>query len=132
MTKELNDADLELLREPNYAQLVTLNADGSPQVSIVWIDAEDGHVLVNTAEGRRKDRNMRRDPRVAVLVARTGDAYRWIAVEGRVVERVSGPRADSHIDALSRKYDGRPWTPVEGQVRVLYRIRPTRVVRYRG
>ncbi|HZP90963.1 MAG TPA: PPOX class F420-dependent oxidoreductase [Actinomycetota bacterium] len=132
MRRELADADLELLREPNYAQLVTLDADGSPQVSIVWVDAEDGHVLVNTAEGRRKDRNMRRDPRVAVLVARNGDAYRWVAVEGRVVERVTGPLADAHIDALSRKYDGTPWTPVEGQVRVLYRIRPDRIVRYGG
>ncbi len=132
MSAELRAADLALMHEPNYAQLVTLNADGDPQVSIVWIDAKGGHVLVNTAEGRRKDRNMRRDPRVAVLVARNGDAYRWVAVEGRVVDRLTGPHAESHIDALSRKYDGRPWTPVEGQVRVLYRIHPDRIVRYGG
>jgi PPOX class probable F420-dependent enzyme len=126
----LSDADLVLLGETNYAVLATLNPDGSLQATVTWVDAADGLVRINTAEGRRKERNMRRDPRVAVTVIRHGDEYRWITVEGRVVERVTGPEADEHIDALSRKYDGEPWAPVAGQVRVLYRIRPERIIRY--
>jgi PPOX class probable F420-dependent enzyme len=128
----LSPADLELLRGPNFGQLVTLNADGSPQATVLWVDADDEHVLVNTAEGRTKDDNLRRDPRAAVSVVRGGDWYRWISVTGRVVERITGPDAEAHIDALSRRYDGEPWTPVEGQVRVLYRIRPDRIIRYGG
>jgi PPOX class probable F420-dependent enzyme len=128
----LNDADLELLHGQNYAVLVTLDQDGSPQATVTWVDASDGLVLVNTAEGRRKDRNMLRDSRVALTVIKHGDEYRWITIEGRVVERVTGPEADAHIDSLSRRYDGEPWTPMEGQVRVLYRIQPNRIVRYRS
>lgn len=127
---DLSAGDLELLRGRNYGQLVTLNPDGSPQVTVLWVDADEGHVLVNTAEGRAKDRNLRRDPRVAVSVVRDGDWYRWISVTGTVVERTTGEQADAHIDRLSRRYDGRAWEPVAGQVRVLYRIRPDRVIRY--
>ncbi len=127
---ELTDFDLDLLREPNFAELVTLDEDGSPQVTITWVDALDGDILVNTAEGRKKDRNMRRDPRVAVLVMEHDDAYRWMSVQGAVVDRVTGPQAEAHIDALSHKYDRVPWTPVAGQVRVIYRIRPDHIVRY--
>ena len=122
--------DLALLRGPNYAQLVTLNPDGSPQVTVLWVDADEHHVLVNTAEGRTKDRNLRRDPRAAVSVVKEGDWYRWLSVTGTAVDRVTGPEADRHIDSLSRRYDGEPWTPIDGQVRVLYRIRPDRIVRY--
>lgn len=128
---ELNDDDLELLRGRNFGQLVTLNPDGSPQVTVLWVDADDRHVLVNTAQGRAKDRNLRRDPRAALSVVKDGDWYRWVSVTGTVVERITGSEADAHIDSLSRRYDGEPWSPVEGQVRVLYRIRPDRVIRYR-
>ncbi len=122
--------DLELLQERNYAQLVTLNPDGSPHVTVLWVDAEPDHVLVNTAEGRVKDRNLSRDSRAAVSVVKDGDWYRWLSVSGIVVERVTGPEAEEHIDRLSRRYDDEPWTPVDGQVRVLFRIRPDRVIRY--
>ena len=128
--EELSDFDLELLREPNYAEVVTLNEDGSPHATITWVDAFEGDLLVNTAQGRKKDRNMRRDPRVAVLVMKNDDAYHWMSVQGAVVDRVTGPQAEAHIDALSHKYDGEPWTPVAGQVRVIYRIRPDHIVRY--
>jgi PPOX class probable F420-dependent enzyme len=126
----LSDADHELLRGGNYATLVTLNPDGSPQSSVVWIDADDERVLFNTAEGRVKDRIVRRDPRVAVTVVAAGDWYRWIAIAGEVVNRRTGTEADAHIDALSRRYDGHPWTPAPGQIRVRYAIRPDRVTRY--
>lgn len=125
---QLTPGDVELLTGPHYATVVTLNPDGTPHATVTWIDAEDGHVLVNTAEGRRKARNLRRDPRAAVLVQ--ADPYRWISITGTAVAAETGPAAEAHIDALSRRYDGRPWTPVEGQVRVRFRIRPDRIVRY--
>ncbi len=125
---ELTAADVALLTGPHYATVVTLNPDGTPHATVTWIDAEDGHVLVNTAEGRRKARNLRRDPRAAVLVQ--ADPYRWISITGTVVAAETGPEAEAHIDALSRRYDGQPWTPVEGQVRVRFRIRPDRILRY--
>ena len=127
---QLTPSDLELLRGENYAWYVTLRDDGSPHASITWVDATDEHVLINTAEGRLKDRNVQRDPRVTVAVQRHCDAYVWIAIDGVVEERISGEEGLAHIDALSRRYDGEPWTPTEGQVRVVHRIRPTRVVRY--
>ena len=127
---QLSPSDLDLLRGENYAWYVTLREDGSPHASITWVDATDSHVLINTAEGRRKDRNVQREPRVTVAVQRHGDAYVWIAIDGVVEERIIGEEGLAHIDALSRRYDGEPWTPKEGQVRVIHRIRPTRVVRY--
>jgi PPOX class probable F420-dependent enzyme len=126
----LTPDDLALLRGRNYAHVVTLNADGSPQATPVWIDADDdGHVLVNTAVGRRKDRNVRRDPRVSVSLHDQADPYRWLSVDGTVVEMTEGDEALAHIDALSRRYDGKPWVPTPGQLRVIYRIRPHRVRR---
>ena len=130
MTAELTAADRELLRAPNYAWIVTLNPDGSPQASITWIDASGTHVFVNTAAGRRKDRNVQHDPLVTIAVQVHGDAYRWISVEGVVEERETGPGAESHIDQLCRAYDGEPWTPVEGQQRVRWHVRPIHIVRY--
>jgi PPOX class probable F420-dependent enzyme len=130
MTVELTPADRALLRAPNYAWIVTLNADGSPQASITWIDADEDHVLVNTAVGRRKDRNVQRDAHVAIAVQVHGDAYRWISVEGVVGQREMGAGADAHIDHLSRAYDDEPWTPVASQQRVRWHVRPTHIVRY--
>jgi PPOX class probable F420-dependent enzyme len=129
MPATLTDADLELLTGGNFAVLVTLYEDGAPHSTVTWVGAADGHVLVNTAEGRRKDRNLRRDPRAAVTVI-AEDFYRWASIQGKVVDRVTGPEADAHIDTLSRRYDGEPWTPVPGQVRVMYGIEPQRIIRY--
>ena len=118
-----------LIDEPNLAFLATLNADGSPHLPPVWIDREDGTVLVNTAEGRTKDRNMRRDGRVAVSIVDREDDYRKVDVRGRVVEVVEGDDAERHIDELARKYLGEetyPWRkPTER--RVVFKIRPDRV-----
>lgn len=132
MIAELTAADRELLAAPNYAWIVTLDPDGSPQASITWIDANETHVLVNTAAGRRKDRNVQHDPRVAIAVQVHDDAYRWISIEGVVERREVGPGADTHIDHLSRAYDDEPWSPVEGQQRVRWHVRPARIVRYGG
>jgi PPOX class probable F420-dependent enzyme len=130
MTVELTDSDYRLLQGTNFAHVSVNRPDGPPHVTVVWIDAQDGHVLVNTAAGRVKDRLVHVDPRVTVSVHQEGDAYRWLRVEGTVTGFVTGEEADRHIDALNRKYhDGEPWEPVPGQERVIYRIRPDRILR---
>ena len=128
---ELTDHDMALLKGRNFAHLITLNEDGTPQPTPVWIDADDqGHVLVNSAVGRRKDRNIRRDPRVSISVHGQHDPYTWTAINGTVVSIEAGEDAEAHIDLLNQKYhDGERWEYVPGSVRVIYRIRPDRVVR---
>ena len=127
----LTEHDLALLQGPNFAHLVTLNADGTPHVAPLWIDVDDeGNVLVNSAVGRKKDRNIRRDPRVAASIHAQDDPYTWTAINGTVVSIETGEEAEAHIDLLSQKYrDGERWEYVPGSVRVIYRIRPDRVVR---
>jgi PPOX class probable F420-dependent enzyme len=127
---ELTGADLEFLTDTNFATFVTTNPDGSPQATITWVDAADGHVLVNTAKGRVKDRNVRANPRMAVSVMDGGDAYDWISITGTVVDIEVGERAERHIDELSHRYDGRGYSYTPGQVREILKIRPDRIIRY--
>ena len=111
-----------------YANLATVLPDGSPQVTPVWFDYDGGMIRVNTAKGRWKDRNMRRDPRVALAIMDPANAYRYIQVRGRV-ERITEQGADAHIDQLAKKYLGADTYPFRqpGEVRVIYVIRPERV-----
>jgi PPOX class probable F420-dependent enzyme len=130
VTVELTPGDLEMLSGTNVVTLVTLNPDGSPHATITWVDAADGHVLVNTAQGRVKDRNVRADPRVSISVMHAGDAYEWISITGTVVDIEVGERAERHIDELSWRYDGHGYTYTPGQIREILKIRPDRVIRY--
>jgi PPOX class probable F420-dependent enzyme len=126
---ELSGRARALVDAPNLAYLATVNADGSPQLSPVWIDREDGTLLVNTAVGRVKDRNMRRDPRVAISVANRENDYEKVDICGRVVDVVTGEDAERHIDRLAFKYEGEetyPWRKA-GEERVIFRIAPDRV-----
>ena len=109
-----------------YAYLATLMPDGSPQVTPVWFDAADGHIMINSAKGRTKDRNMRARPAVALLIADPEDHLRYLQIRGRITD-ISETGALEHISRLSMKYRGRPWSPVEGQVRVTYRLLPEHV-----
>lgn len=117
-----------LLQEPNIAHLATLMPDGSPQVTPVWVDFDGVYVLVNTAEGRQKERNVRRDARVAVEVMRQDNPYYWAAIRGRVVDLVH-EGADEHIDRLARKYLGRDRYPARdpNERRIVLKIEPERV-----
>ena len=119
---------LELFEGPNFAHLATVNPDGSPQVSPVWVHARDGLIEVNTSRGRVKDRNMSRSPRVALSITDAKDPYVRASVQGEVVEATE-EGAVEHIDFLSEKYDGVTPYPrlTPGMVRVIYRIRPVRV-----
>ena len=126
----LEERDRQLLRGRYHAQFVTLNADGTPHVTPVWVDADtEGHVVVNTAVGRRKERNVARDPRVAISVYAVEDPLTYVSVNGSVVGRIEEPDALTHMDSLSLRYDGKAWTPVEGQQRVMLLIHPEHVLR---
>jgi PPOX class probable F420-dependent enzyme len=127
---ELSDGDIEVLTGPNYVTFVTLSLDGSPHATVTWVDAAGGHVLVNTAKGRVKDRNVRADPRVAISAMRSGDAYDWISIMGTVVDIEEGERAERHVDELSYRYDGTGYAYKPGQVREILTIRPERIIRY--
>jgi PPOX class probable F420-dependent enzyme len=120
-----------LFREKQIGHLVTLMRDGSPQTTAVWVDAEpDGsHVLVNTAEGRLKVRNVGRDPRVSLSVVDSQNPYRFAIVRGRVVERTR-EGAEEHIDRLSEQYLGKTPYPLRtpDMVRVILRIKPEYVL----
>ena len=123
---ELNENVLKKLREPNFAYLATIMPDGSPQVSPMWVDVEDGYILFNTQIGRRKEKNMRRDPRVAITVPDREDGYDKFEVRGRVVEFVEGPPAFAHIDKMAQKYIAQetyPWLQ-PGDERVIVRVEP--------
>ncbi len=112
----------------NYWSVATLNPDGSPQVTPVWAGLDGDRILVNTAVGRKKDRNLQRDPRIALCLHIPDSGSNNIAVQGRVVERLEGDRANADIDALARKYTGKDyagWTPE--MRRVTYLIEPLRV-----
>ncbi len=126
---ELTTKAQELIDQPNLGYLATVNSDGSPQVSPVWIDREDGRIVVNTAAGRAKERNMRREPRVAISVVSRENPYEKVDIRGRVVDVVEGDEAERHIDLMAKKYMGRdtyPWRSPE-QRRVVFKIEPERV-----
>ena len=129
MVVELTKTDLVLLTGTDYAHFVTLHKDGSPHVSPTWVDAAEGHVLINTAQGRVKDRNVRNDPRVAVSIMKWDDAYTWVSITGTVVDIQTGERAEWHIDELAHRYDGEGFSYKPGQVREILKIRPDRIIR---
>jgi PPOX class probable F420-dependent enzyme len=104
---ELQTSVVDLLKGKNFASVATVMADGSPQVSPVWVDTDGTHVIFNTAAGRTKTRNLERDPRVAISVYDEGNPYRRALIRGRVTE-VTTDGADAHIDAMSAKYTGNP------------------------
>lgn len=109
-----------------YLFLATTMPDGSPQVTPVWFSADETHILINTASGRVKDRNMKARPKVAMVIQDPADPYRYLQIRGRV-DAITEEGGDEHINALSLKYDGKPWKKVKGQRRVIFKILPERV-----
>lgn len=115
-----------LLNSTALAHLGTINPDGSPQVTPLWFNHEDGYILINSAKNRRKDRNMRARPEVGLSIVDPNDAYRYLGIQGKVVE-ITEEGADDHIHALSRKYQGKDYTLNPNDTRVTYKIEPIRV-----
>jgi PPOX class probable F420-dependent enzyme len=118
----------DLFQKKAFANLATLMPDGRPQVTPVWVDLDDSHIRVNSAKGRVKDKNMRRNKNVALSIFDPDNPYRHLAVQGEVVD-ITEQGADEHIDALAKKYLGKDKYPFRqpGEVRVIYKIRPDRV-----
>jgi PPOX class probable F420-dependent enzyme len=119
----LTDKERQLLSGKNFVHLATVNADGSPQVSPVWVDVQDDLILINSVQGRKKVGNVTRDPRVALSVHDQENPYDMAAIRGKVVE-VTENGAREHIDALSQKYLGKPYPwHREGDKRVIIKIK---------
>ena len=118
---------LELFQKKSFGHLATLLPNGTPQTSPVWVDFDDTHVLVNSARGRLKDKNMRQRPQVALSIQDPDDPYRYLEVRGRVVE-ITEQGAEEHIDRLAKRYLGLDRYPYRqpGEVRVIYKIKPER------
>jgi PPOX class probable F420-dependent enzyme len=118
----------DLFTKVAFAHLATLMADGSPQVTPVWCDFDGTHIRVNSAKGRVKDKNMRRNKRVALSIMDPANPYRHLDVQGEIAE-ITEQGADAHIDALAKKYLGKDKYPFRapGEVRVIYKILPSKV-----
>ena len=118
----------DLFTKRAFAHLGTVMPDGTPQVTPVWCDFDGGCIRINTAKGRVKDRNMRRNKNVAITISDPDNPYRYLAVRGEI-EEITEQGADAHIDLLAKKYLGKDKYPFRqpGEVRVLYKIRPEKV-----
>ncbi len=127
MAAEIPARFRDLLETKAFAHLATLMPDGSPQVTPVWVDLHDGYVRVNSAKGRMKDKNMRRDRRVSLSIQDPQNPYRYLEIRGQVVG-ITEVGADAHIDALAKKYLGLDTYPNRqpGEQRVIYKIEPQR------
>ncbi len=128
MAEIIPEKYLDLFKKPAFAHLATLMHDGSPQVTPVWVDYDEKYVRVNSALGRVKDKNMRRDPRVSLSIQDPENPYRYLEIRGKVVE-ITQNGADDHINKLSQKYLGKPVYPYRkpGEVRVVYKIEPQKI-----
>jgi PPOX class probable F420-dependent enzyme len=125
MSQAIPDKYQDLFTKRAFASLATLMPDGRPQVTPVWCDLQGDLVLINTAKGRQKDKNMRRDPRVALAIIDPDNPYRYMEIRGRVVE-ITENDADAHIDKMAKKYLGADKYPYrsESEQRVIFKIQP--------
>lgn len=124
----LDHKTLELAKGANFATLATLMPDGVPQVHVMWVDADEEHILINTEVHRPKFRNVMANPTATVLILNRDNPYEYVEVRGEVVETVTGPAARSHIDALALKYMGVEEypNPITSE-RVILKIKPNRI-----
>ena len=122
----LDDNVKSLAQGKNFAALTTLLPGGQPMTQVMWVDADNDHVLINTEVHRQKFKNVSRDPRVTVTVIDAANPYHYAEVRGKVVESVRGPQAREHIDKLSQKYTGQDYSNTIQSERVILRIEPER------
>ena len=125
MSRVIPEKFLDLFEKKAFANLATLMPDETPQVTPVWVDYDGTHILVNSARGRQKDKNMKRNRAVALSIQDPENPYRYLEVRGRV-EEITEDGADQHIDKMAKKYMGVDRYPYRqpGEVRVLYKIKP--------
>jgi PPOX class probable F420-dependent enzyme len=126
----LTDKQREFLEHPFVGEATTLRGDGSPHSTVVWVDTDTDVVGFNTVVGRAKERHLRRDPRVSLIVVDPGNAYKWLSISGQAELTTDG--ADAQIDKLAKKYLGEdeyPWRNPQEQ-RISVRIRPEHIDSY--
>jgi PPOX class probable F420-dependent enzyme len=113
----------------NFVFISSIMRDGSPQVTPTWVDIENGNILVNTAIGRLKHKNISRDPRVALAIADQNNPYDMVTIRGRTIEQLTGDAAEEHIDKMAKKYIGKDKYPFRspGEKRVILKIKPEKV-----
>ena len=109
-----------------YVYLATVMADGTPQVTPVWFSADDDYILINTAAGRVKDRNMQARPNVALVFQDPANPFRYMQIRGKIAERTT-EGAVEHIHALSQKYMSKDWNIPAGEERVIFKISPDKI-----
>lgn len=127
MSQVIPEKYADLFQKKAFANLATVMPDGTPQVTPVWVDFDGKHVIVNSARGRRKDKNMTQNSSVALSIMDPDNPYRYLEVRGRVAE-ITEEGADQHIDTMAKKYMGVDKYPYRqpGEVRVMYKIEPKR------
>lgn len=125
MAQAIPEKYRDLFSKRAFASLATIMPNGDPQVTPVWCDLEGDLVVINSAKGRQKDRNLRRDPRVALAIIDPDNPYRYLELRGKVVE-ITEQGADAHINKMAKKYLGADKYPYAqpDEVRVMYKIRP--------
>ena len=127
MAEAIPEKYKDLFDKKAFANLATVMPDGTPQVTPVWVDYDGKHVIVNSARGRQKDKNMSRNAAVALAILDPDNPYRYLEVRGKVAE-ITEEGADDHIDKMAKKYMGVDKYPYRraGEVRVMYKIEPER------
>jgi PPOX class probable F420-dependent enzyme len=127
-TPVIPDTFLDLFTKKAFAHLATLMPSGEPQVTPVWIDYDGERIVLNTAAGRQKDKNLQRDGRVSLSIPDPDNPYRYLEVRGRVSERTTSG-ADAHIDKMAKKYLDKDKYPFRqpGEVRVIFKVKPEHI-----
>jgi PPOX class probable F420-dependent enzyme len=123
------DADTaRLAKSKTLATVVTLMPSGQPQAQLTWIDTDGENLLVNTEPPRQRTRNIRRDPRITLLLHSSEDPWDWSEVRGKVIETIDGQQARDHIDELSKRYTGRDYgRPIGPDGRIILVIKPEKI-----
>ena len=121
----LKEEQAGLLKGKNFAVVATVGEDGLPQLTPNWIDWDGQNVVFNTAEGRVKPKNIRRNPIVSICVFNHENPYQYLSVTGPA--EISDEGAEEHINDLSHRYFGRDYAYVEGEKRLIVRVKPERV-----
>ena len=130
VNNEINDSAVRKLFEgKNFAYVASLMRDGSPHVTPTWVDIDNSTILVNTAVGRIKQKNISRDGRLALAIADQINPYDMVTVRGKVIEQITGPVAEEHIDKLAKNYLGKEKYPgrASGEKRILLKIKPEKI-----
>jgi PPOX class probable F420-dependent enzyme len=128
INREIDESVIQLLTGKTFAFVATLMKDGTPQITPTWIDFDGKTILINTAEGRVKQKNVSRDPHVAISIVDQNNPYSMVTIRGKVIEQTSNG-ADEHIDKLAKRYLGVDKYPFRSpnEKRIILKIQPEKV-----